>query len=98
MPRLVPGDLEQGMILSRPVTNANGVVMLGEATELTAELIQKIRGMDIEHVYVKGASQTGVSLEDALTELDRRFKGVEEAPYMNIIKRAIKEHLECLYG
>jgi hypothetical protein len=97
MPRLAAGDLQQGMILSKPVTNANGVVMLGEATELTAQLIEKIRAMDIEHVYVKGAPQTGISLEEALAELDRRFKGVEEAPHMKTIKRAIREHLECLY-
>jgi len=84
--------------LSKPVTNANGVVMLAEGTELTASLIDKIDGMDIDGVFVKGASGSGPTIEQLMEELDKRFRKVEKAPYMDIIKRAVREHLEGLYG
>jgi hypothetical protein len=98
MPRLTPDNLKPGMILSKPVINANGVVMLAEGTELTASLIDKIDGMDIEAVSVKGAPQSGATLEQMMDELNKRFKGVEKAPYMDIIKKAVREHIEELYG
>jgi len=98
MPRLTIDTLQPGMILSKPVTNANGVVMLAEGTELTASLIDKIDGMDIDAVFVKGASGSGPTIEQLLEELDRRFRKVEKAPYMDIIKKAVREHLEGLYG
>ena len=98
MPRLTPDNLQPGMILSKPVTNANGVVMLAEGTELTASLIDKIDGMDIEAVFVKGAAQSGPSLEEMMAELDKRFRKVEKAPYMDIIKSAVRGHIEELYG
>ena len=98
MPRMTPDNLQPGMILSKPVTNANGVVMLAEGTELTASLIDKIDGMDIDAVFVKGASQSGPTLEQMMEELDKRFEKVGKAPYMDIIKKAVRDHLEGLYG
>ena len=98
MPRMTPDNLQPGMILSKPVTNANGVVMLAEGTELTASLIDKIDGMDIDAVFVKGAPQSGPTLDQMMEELDKRFKKVEKAPYMDVIKKAVRDHLEGLYG
>ncbi len=72
--------------------------MLAEGTELTASLIDKIDGMDIEAVFVKGAPQSGPSLEEMMAELDKRFRKVEKAPYMDIIKSAVRGHIEELYG
>jgi len=33
-----------------------------------------------------------------LTDLDRRFKNVENEPYMDVIKQVLREHIEGLYG
>ena len=98
MARVVPDDLQPGMILSKPVTNANGVVMLAEGTELTDSVIEKMRDMDIDYVYVKGGLEGDTTLEQMLADLDKRFLSVEEAPYMDVIKKAVREHLEALYG
>ena len=98
MARLSPDDLKEGMVLSQPVTNANGAVLLGEGTELTASLIRKIQAMDLDHVSVKGAPQSGVSVEQLLADIDERFKPIEGVQYMDVIKRAVKGHIEELYG
>jgi hypothetical protein len=98
MARMTPDSLEEGMVLSRPVTNANGVVMLPEGAELTNSMIKKIGGMDIEYVFVKGASKESGPLEQVLADLDKRFKMAEKAPHMDTIKRIVREHIEGLYG
>jgi hypothetical protein len=44
--------LEAGMKLAKPVQNASGMVLLGENTELTAELIDRIKSVGIDSVYI----------------------------------------------
>lgn len=98
MPRIRPDDLRQGMVLSKAVTNANGLVMIVEDTELTDLLIRRIQNINIDYVYVKGTSQEGAPLEEMLTGLDQRFKNTDGVPHMDIIKNAVRRHLEELYG
>jgi hypothetical protein len=33
-----------------------------------------------------------------LAGLDKRFQSVENEPYMDVIKQALREHIEGLYG
>lgn len=98
MPKMAPDSLQAGMILSKPVTNANGVVLLMEGTELTDTLIEKIQDMNADCVYVKGAPGSDAALQEMILTLDRRFKAVEGAPFMEIIKNAVREHIESIYG
>jgi hypothetical protein len=98
MPRVVPDSLQAGMILSKPVVNANGVTLVMEGTELTDSMVEKIREMDVDYVYVKGAPLSGVSLEQMISDLDGRFEAVNGAPFMGLIKKALREHLESIYG
>jgi hypothetical protein len=86
------------MVLAKPVVNKNGLVMVSEGTELNDSLIEKIREMDVPGVYVRGMTQPDTPKEDMLALLDKRFNGVEEKPYMALIKQVLKEHIEELYG
>jgi hypothetical protein len=95
--KLAAERLEPGMVLARPVMNKSGMIMLGEGTELTDNLIEKIRDMGIEGVHVQGMSQPDVPLEALLAALDARFAHVEKDHLMVMIKRLMKEHIEGLY-
>ena len=97
MAKLATERLEPGMVLARPVMNKSGMIMLGEGTELTDNLIEKIRDMGIESVHVQGMSQPDVPLEALLAALDARFAHVEKDHLMAMIKRLMKEHIEGLY-
>jgi len=97
MPKIPVAKLEPGMKLSKPVTAKNGMVMLGEGTELSEAWIERIRDMEIGSVFIDGPPVQTVSKEEALTDLDARFAKVEGKPYMNLIKKIIKEHIEGLY-
>lgn len=96
MLRISTDKLEPGMKLARPVTRGE-MLLLGKDTELTDELINKIRGMEISSIYVCGSSQPDMPKEEALAQLDRRFKNVKNRPYMNLLKKIVKEHIEGLY-
>jgi hypothetical protein len=98
MPRIALDKLKPGMKLAKPVTNQNGLVMLAEDTELTTILIDKISDLDIAGVYIQGMTQPDMPKEEMLAGLNQRFKNVENEPYMDVIKQALKEHIEGLYG
>lgn len=98
MPKIALDKLQPGMKLAKPVTNRNGLVMLAEDTELTATLIDKISDLDIAGVFIQGMTQPDIPLEEMLDGLDKRFQSVENEPYMDVIKQALKEHIEGLYG
>jgi hypothetical protein len=56
VPKIAPDKLEPGMKLLKPVRNRSGMVLLGEGTELTAELIEKVRDMDADSISIQGIS------------------------------------------
>lgn len=89
--------LMPGMKLARAVVNKNGTVMLGENTELTDVLIEKMEDMDITGVYIQGPSTTLPPKEQMLADLDERFRNVEAMPHMDVLKKLLVEHLGGLY-
>lgn len=97
MSKVTPDSLEPGMKTAKPVVNTSGMVLLGENTELTPELIDRIRNMDVDSVYVQGSSKPPVPIETQLADLDNRFRLVSDAPCMDIIKNALRKHFEALY-
>jgi hypothetical protein len=94
---VLPKDLLPGMKLAKPLVNRSGLVMIGEETELTSSLIDKIRTLDVESIHVHGAVSALPPRDEVLAELDRRFRKVESQPFMAGIKAAISEHIESLY-
>ncbi|MBP7765446.1 MAG: hypothetical protein K4445_01360 [Deltaproteobacteria bacterium] len=97
MPKISVDKLEPGMKLARPVTGPNGMVLLGEGTELTEKWIERIRDMDVAAIYVDGPPVQTLSREEALAALDARFAPVEDKPRMGDIKKLVREHIESLY-
>lgn len=97
MGRISIDNLRPGMKLARPVTNKGGMVMLAEETELTAALIDKMRGMDIQGVFIQGLSGPTVPKDEMLFGLEERFASVPDEPRLAILKKVMRDHLEGLY-
>jgi hypothetical protein len=95
--RTLIDNLKPGMKLARPVTNKGGMVMLAEDTELTMALIDKMRDMDIQGVFVQGLSGPAMPKDEMLCGLEERFASVPDEPRMAILKRIMRDHLEGLY-
>lgn len=97
MPKIPVDKLEPGMKLAKPVVAKNGMVMLGEGTELTEKWIERIQDMEIVSIYIDGPPIQTISREEALAKLEARFALVEGKPFMNAIKKLVQEHIEGLY-
>lgn len=98
MPKIPVAKLEPGMKLAKSIMTPNGMVMLGEGTELNEKWIERIQDMEIASIYVDGPPVQTISKDEALANLDDRFALVEGKPFMNSIKKLIKEHIEGLYS
>lgn len=97
MPKIPVAKLEPGMILAKPIMSKNGMVMLGEGTELSEKWVERIQEMEIASVFIDGPPVQAISKEEALENLEKRFALVEDKPFMNLIKKLVKEHIEGLY-
>lgn len=86
------------MKLSKPVMNEEGIVLLGEDTELNEAIIEKLKSLNVATVDIIRVNKPDMSLEKALFELDKRFENVENEPYMAMLKKILKEHITGLYG
>jgi hypothetical protein len=87
-----------GMVLVKPLTSKNGMVILGEGAELTERWIERIRDMDVEGIFVDGPSEPSIPLDEALARLEERFETVRDKPYMGLIKKVVRNHIEKLYS
>jgi hypothetical protein len=96
--KIATDKLESGMKLAKPVVNSSGMVLIGENTELTGDLISRIKGMDVDGVYIHGMSKPSVTMEVMLAGLDERFRIAESEPHMDLLKKIFREHIEGLYG
>ncbi len=97
MPKVPLSSAKAGMILSKPVTNKNGMVLVKEGTELTDNLLDRLRGMNLDGVLVKGMTKPNIPKKDALLAIDRKFRMVQDQPIMSLLKKILKEHIEGLY-
>lgn len=88
--------LDPGMKLAKPVIKGN-MILVNKDIELTETLIKKIQNIGISCVYIDAPTKQSISKEEALQQLDWRFKKVEDKPYMNMLKRLVREHIEGLY-
>ena len=85
------------MKLERPVMNKNGLMMIGEDTELTEVLIEKIRKMDIQVVYVHGASRGASAPRGGAGPAREALQEGGNRAHMDVMKKLLREHIEGLY-
>jgi len=91
-------NLKPGMKLSRAVVNDSGMVLLPQGTVLTDSLIQRIENMNLTSISVEGGAESRKPKEEVLAELEHRFRKSDDQPLMQVIKRAMREHLEAVYN
>jgi hypothetical protein len=86
-------DIEPGAVVARPVSTQGGQVMVQARTVLTAEIIGRLANLNVDDVWVEGASPDAKAAEVLLAELDERFAVHEADPLMMDLKGIIAERL-----
>ncbi len=98
MAKKIPlSDLEPGMVIVKPITMKNGMVILGEGVKLTPVWVDRVKDMDIDGVYIDLPQEQKMSKEEAILQLEARFHPVADRPYMIRLKTVIREYIEGLY-
>lgn len=97
MPRILIDQVQQGMRLSRPITNDAGLLLFSEGTILTETHINRLKEMGLTSIYVEGDNTPKVPLEEALKNIEERFSLNREDPLMIMLKRALIEYTKNLY-
>jgi hypothetical protein len=100
MKRVVIEELSPGMILAKPVTNANGLPIVAVGTTLDGFIIERLQRLELVSVYVEGNrdDSNGKSLTELETELELRFRRVAQDPVQQIILRTLRTHLRATHS
>ena len=86
------------MVLAKPVTRDNGMVLVAAGTKLTESLISKLGNMGVEEVAVQGdalAMGDGCGAEALARKqerLDHLFRNFNDDKYMQGVKGLIAEY------
>lgn len=87
------------MILAKPVTRENGMVLVAAGTVLTDGLIARLENMDVAAIVVEGNpvdldGSGGQAVAKKMERLDRLFRNFQDDPYMLRIKKTIAEYYQ----
>jgi hypothetical protein len=94
MPRIRIDEAQPGQKLRRPAVTRTGMVMVQPGTELTAAIIERLRNLGIDSVFVEGERAAGEKpTEVLLQELDERFAGHEHDAWMMALKAIVARQL-----
>lgn len=100
MKRVLIHALLPGMVLVKPVTNANGLPIITVGTTLDAAMIERLQGMELASVYVErdAGDSDGKTLMELEAELDHRFRLVIQDPIQQLILKSLRAHFHATRG
>lgn len=104
MKKIKPEELEEGMVLSRPLTDSFGRVLLDKGETLSALYVKKLKTWKIDEIYIEASEEeeaaTGMSeaeLESRKLEIDeilaRKFHKVEKIKRMKTLQLSARDFL-----
>ncbi|MGE3840692.1 MAG: hypothetical protein AB7I50_03825 [Vicinamibacterales bacterium] len=97
MPKRSLDKVEPGQKLLRPATTRTGVVMVQAGEVLTEALIERLRSVGVDTAVIEGPPELDKTLEEATAEIEQRFVGHEEDPWMMALQDIALRQLRALY-
>ncbi|GAU09739.1 hypothetical protein [Desulfoplanes formicivorans] len=89
---------EPDMVLEKPVTRENGMILVGQGTVLTESLIARLKNMGIASVVVQGhpldldTGGGGTSMGRRGERLEHLFRHVDQDPFMHGIRLFLNDY------
>jgi len=85
--------VKPGMVLAKPVKNEKGMPLCAEGTELNANLIERLKKMNVNMLALKGhpvdLGDAEKTTQEKLQDIVTRFSRVEGDPIMDKLRKAI---------
>ena len=88
------------MVLAKPVTRNDGTVLIGQDTELSNSIINRLERMDINEIVVQGEpveldnDSAGGSFGKRLQRIDHLFRKHESDEWMQQLKQFLTEYFK----
>ncbi len=105
MQKILINQCRPGMVLAKPVTKDNGMILVAQETKLTEGIIRRLENMDIKHVVVQGhpvTEEDGDSvpaLEHKLQRLEHMLRRHGQDSWMEEVKNFLQEYYkQRLFG
>jgi hypothetical protein len=77
-------QLQAGMVVASPVSNASGAVLCPMGFKLTDSAITRFKNAGVDTVLVEDVKRQGFSLEDRMALLEARFQGIDDPVLVQI--------------
>ena len=96
MKKCIPiDDAQEGMILTKPVTNDKGMVLCSKGTSLSESLIQRFKQMQISVLYIEsGIEMTEEEFVKAKDTIEKRFIHIKSGSILEKLKISLLKDLE----
>ncbi len=96
--RKIPIDsAESGMVLARDVTNPSGAVLFPQGAELDERMISRLKGLQVDFIFVEGHSEPRMSKELYLKKVEQALSKAEMNTVMQTIRDTLLKHIEAIY-
>ena len=88
-------DAQEGMILTKPVANDNGMVLCSKGTALTESLIQRFKTMNTTVLYIEtGVEMTEEDFAKSKDAIEKRFINISSGTILEKLKISLLKNLE----
>ena len=99
MKKVAVPDIQDGMILARPVIGSDGKILLADGEELKSSIAPRLRNWGVFIVFIReeGEEQHPSYSEDKqnrLIKLETSFGEVLDNPRMNTLYNAIRQYIQ----
>jgi len=72
MRRINVDKLKADMVLAKPIYTQRGVILLKEGTVLTTLFIEKVKSVEVDHIYISDALSEGIQIDDMISDAVRQ--------------------------
>jgi hypothetical protein len=84
-----------GQRVARAIVSHAGVVLMQAGAELTGAIIDRLRSLGVDAIYVTDAGpETAKSLVERVREVEERFAGHEDDRWMMALKAIVLRQIE----
>ena len=96
MKKCIPiDDAQEGMVLTKLITNDKGMVLCSKGTSLTESLIQRFKQMQISVLYIEtGIDMTEEEFVKAKDRIEKRFINIRSGSTLDKLKISLLKNLE----
>lgn len=99
MKRTKINDAEPGMKLAKPVENESGIALYGAGMELTPAIIERLKAMGTEAVFIEGAIEYRFPKKaDYMAVVETAFSKSGGKGINANLRKIMKAHVEAIYG